>query len=140
MTKGSLGNMISRGAISVLEALREEPPPKTAAIAFPRVGLKGELLPFVGPGEGSAEPGLDALCSEVVERVRLPIGTVRLLIFELPPVGEAGERGRGTSSSEGVSPGAGIGRPRAAAIICGSVQSSSKSFNPRQKGASLRSI
>lgn len=117
MTKGSLGNMISRGAISVLEPLRQDPPPKTAAIAFPRVGLKGELLPLPEPEEGSAEPALDVLCSEAVERLRPPIGTVRWLVFELASVGEAGERGRGINSSGGVSPAAGIGRPRAAAMI-----------------------
>lgn len=86
-------------------------------MALPRDGLKGELLPLPGPGEGSAELGLDALCSEVVDWLRPPIGTVRWLIFEVPSDGEAGESGRGIKSSGGVSPAAGIGRPRAAAII-----------------------
>ena len=82
-------------------------------MAFPRLGLKGELLPLPEPGEA----GVDALCSEVVDWLRPPIGTVRWCAFELVSVAEVGESGRGISSSDGVSSAAGIGRPRAAAII-----------------------
>jgi hypothetical protein len=44
------------------------------------------------------------------------------------------------SSSGGVWPAGGMGSPRAAAMIWGSVHWSLKSFSPRQKGATLRSI
>ena len=78
--------------------------------------------------------------SDAVDCVLSPSGTVRLFKFRLPlPEGQA-ETGRGISSSEGVSSAAGIGSPRAAAMICGSVQLESMSFNPRQNGASLLSI
>jgi hypothetical protein len=42
LTKGSLGKLISRGTISVVELLRDVPP-RTAASALPR-GLNEELI------------------------------------------------------------------------------------------------
>lgn len=78
LTNGSYGRLISRGAISVVEAFRDELP-RTAASALPR-GLNGEFA-LGGPGEtgdGKAEPEFDRLCSEAADWVRSPMGTVRL--------------------------------------------------------------
>jgi len=66
----------------VVEPFRDVPP-RTAASAFPR-GLNGELALggwLEERGEASADPGFDALCSELAESVLPPIGTVRFLIF-----------------------------------------------------------
>ena len=51
----------------MVEPFREAPP-RTAARAFPR-GLNGELVRGVVPatGEGRADPGLDALCSDAAD-------------------------------------------------------------------------
>lgn len=141
LTKGSWGKRISRGIISVVEPFRDVPP-KTAASAFP-LGLNGELVRggLADTGDPRAEPALERLCSEAAERVRPPMGTVRLLRFWTDAAGESDdESGRGISSSGGVWSAGGMGRPRAAAIIWGSVHWSSTSFKPRQNGAILRSI
>jgi len=68
--------------MSVLEPFRELPPPRTAAMAFPR-GLNGELAlgAWLDIGDDSAEDGLDAAWSEAVDSERSPIGTVRLSRF-----------------------------------------------------------
>jgi hypothetical protein len=141
LTKGSCGRLISRGMSSVLEPFRDPPPPKTAAIALPR-GLNGEFALGAWPetGDGSAEAGFDAVCSEAVDGERPLIGIVRLSRFEEPPARGFVGRGRGMSSSGGIWSAGGMGKPRAAAMICGSVHWSLKSFNPRQKGATFRSI
>jgi hypothetical protein len=141
LTKGSCGRLISRGMSSVVEPFRDPPPPKTAAMAFPR-GLKGEfaLGAWAETGDGSAEPGLDEACSEAVDGERPVIGIVRLSRFEEPSVRGFAGSGRGMRSSGGIWSAGGTGNPRAAAMICGSVHWSSKSFKPRQKGATFRSI
>jgi hypothetical protein len=84
LMKGSCGRLISRGMMSVVDPFRELPPPRTAAIAFPR-GLKGEpaLGAWLEIGDGSAEAGLDAAWSEAVDSERSPIGIVRLSRFAL---------------------------------------------------------
>lgn len=84
--------------------------------------MKGADRPLPGAtaevGEGKAEPTLDALLSDVADIVRGPIGTVRLFRLGVEADGDAcADTGRGTSSSGGVSSAAGIGRPRAAAMI-----------------------
>jgi hypothetical protein len=109
--------LISRGTISVVELFLEEPP-RTAARDLPR-GLNGEFaLPeLADTGDGSADPEFDTLCSEAVDCVRPPIGTVRLFRFCVDGTGEGEDSGRGISSSGGVWSGGGIGRPLAAAII-----------------------
>lgn len=140
LTKGSLGRLISRGAISVDELFLEEPP-RTAARDLPR-GLNGEwdLPELADTGDGSAEPETETLWSEAVDCVLPPIGTVRLLKFCDEGTGDCEESGRGISSSGGVWSGGGIGRPLAAATIWNSVQLSSLSLRPRQNGAIFRSI
>lgn len=100
------------------EALRDEPV-RAAANAFAR-GLKGELVlaGAVEVGEGRAEPTLEVLLSDAAERVLPPIGTVRLFRFCVEPAGDSDdESGRGMRSSGGASSAAGMGRPRAAAMI-----------------------
>lgn len=72
--------------------------------------------------------------SELYEGDREEMGTVRWLIFM------SDDRGLGSGGSGGDSSGAGIGRPRAAAIIWCSVHISLKSLRPLQNGASRRSI
>lgn len=131
--------MISRGAISAVELLRE-PPLSAAARALAR-GLKGDalLLWLLAVGEASAELTLlaEALPLEPADIVLGPRGTVRLLRFCDEALGDAG---LGMNSSGGCSSAAGMGRPRPAQMSWYSVQLSSLSLRPRQNGAILRSI
>lgn len=113
MTNGSLGRLISRGAIiSVCGPLRDRL--RAAAKDF-LWGLKGELvLGATGDvGDGKVELGLEAGLSEETERVLEPIGTVR---FGVEVAGESTDLGCGIRLS-GTSSAGGISRPRAAAMI-----------------------
>lgn len=103
------------GDKSVEDALRD-PPLSAAASALAR-GLKFALLGPVDDGEGKFEPPLDPLRSDAADKVRGPMGTVRLCRFWLDDDGlSAGGGGRGIRSGSGGASAAGIGRPRAAAI------------------------
>jgi hypothetical protein len=121
LTKGSCGKLISRGRKSAVDPFRELPP-RTAAMAFPR-GLNEELVPgaWLEIGDGSAEPGLDMARSEEADCDRSPIGIVRLSKFGFDCGRGLAETGRGMSSSGGISSAGGMGSPRAAAMIWGSV-------------------
>jgi hypothetical protein len=122
------------GVKSVEEVLRE-PTLSAAARALARPVLNGELLPGpVEDGEGAPDP----LPADAAERVLGPIGTVRFCRFWVESLGRV--IGRGINDGSGGASAAGMGSPRAAAMSWCSAQLSDQSFNPRQKGASLRSI
>lgn len=114
LTKGSFGNVISFGDRSVEDALRE-PPLSAAARAFAR-GLNVVLIGPADDGEGRPEPPLDTLRSDAADRVRGPMGTMRLCRLWLDDDGLSdGGGGRGIRSGSGGASAAGTGRPRAAA-------------------------
>lgn len=134
--------------MSVWEALREPVASEASVFARPRKNGDDDELEAIGEvGEGSEKAGCDG--DRLVERsefwdmLRDPIGTVRLLRFGSELRGfHAGLRwllGRGGSSG-GISSGAGRGRPLTTATSWCSVQVSSWSSRPFQKGASRRSI
>lgn len=126
--------------MSAVELFRE-PPLSAAARAFAR-GLKGDalrrgLLLVVGEATAELAFAVDTLPLDPVESVRGPMGTVRLARFW----DEAfGDWGFGMNSSGGCSSARGMGSPRPAHMSWYSVQLSSLSLSPLQKGAILRSI
>jgi hypothetical protein len=148
LTYGSFGRVSSCGAISVCEALREPVASEASVFARPRKnGDDDELVAIGDVGDGRENAGCDGdrllERSEFWDMLRDPIGTVRLLRFGSELRGfHAGLRcllGR-DGSSGGMSSAAGSGRPLTTATSWCSVQVSSWSSSPFQKGASRRSI
>lgn len=146
-TYGSLGRFSSWGAISDCEAFREPLASEASVFARPRKNGVDEFAAIGDVGDGSEKAGCEGDSvperSEFWDMLRDPIGTVRLLRLGSELRGfHAGLRwllGR-EGSSGGISSGAGRGLPLTTATSWCSVQVSSKSSRPFQKGASRRSI
>jgi len=148
LTYGSLGSCISRGAISVCEALREPVASDASVFARPRKnGVEDEVCSIGDVGEGREKVGCDGerppVRSGSWDMDREPMGTVSLFRFGSEPRGfHAVLRWAFAlgGSSGGIASAAGSGRPFTTSTSWCSVHVSSWSSRPLQKGASRRSI
>lgn len=147
LTYGSFGKFTSRGVMSpgkVLTLVRD-----AKVLARPReraepIDVVAEVTGVCSIGKVDRDGEIFDEESELKDCEREEIGTIKVLRLESVDLGSGSGSGSGfdlifTSSSSGISSGAGIGRPLAAATNWFSVQDSEKSFRPLQKGAIRRS-